>query len=76
MLTLVLKKHKIAFAWDYSDMKGLHPELCTHHIYTKDDCRAIRKPHRRMNPTLREVFKEELQKLLATNFIYPISDSK
>ena len=26
--------------------------------------------------TLREVVKEELQKLLATNFIYPVSDSK
>ena len=72
----VLKKHKIAFAWDYSDMKGLHPKLCTHHIYTKDDCRPIRKPHRRMNPALREVVKEELQKLLAANFIYPISNNK
>ena len=57
-------------------MKGLHPELCTHHIYTKDDSRPIRQPQCRMNPTLREVVKEELQKLLATNFIYPISDNK
>ena len=29
-----------------------------------------------MNPTLREVVKEELKKLLAANFIYPISDIK
>ena len=57
-------------------MKGLHPELCTHHIYTKDDCRPIRKPQRRMNRTLREVVEEEIQKLLAANFIYPISYSK
>ena len=28
-----------------------------------------------MNPSLREVVKEELQKLLAANFIYPISNS-
>ena len=29
-----------------------------------------------MNPALKEVVKEELQKLLTTGFIYPISDSK
>ena len=29
-----------------------------------------------MNPKLREIVKEELQKLLNVNFIYPISDSK
>ena len=32
MLTLLLKKQKTEFSWDYSDMKGLHPELCTHRI--------------------------------------------
>jgi hypothetical protein len=29
-----------------------------------------------MNPTLKDIVKEELQKLLHLNFIYPISDSK
>ena len=29
-----------------------------------------------MNPSLKEVVKEELQKLLTVGFIYPISDSK
>ena len=29
-----------------------------------------------MNPTLKEVVKEELQKLLTIDFIYPISDRK
>ena len=29
-----------------------------------------------MNPALKEVVKEELQKLLSANFIYPISDSQ
>ena len=29
-----------------------------------------------MNPTLKEIVKEELVKLLNVNFIYPISDSK
>lgn len=29
-----------------------------------------------MNPNSREIVKEELQKLLNVNFIYPISDSQ
>jgi len=29
-----------------------------------------------MNPNLREIVKEELQKSLNVNFIYPISDSQ
>jgi len=29
-----------------------------------------------MNPNLREIVKEELQKLLNAGFIYPISDSE
>eukprot|EP00253_Pinus_taeda_P030657 PITA_30657 len=29
----ILRKYKEAFAWDYPDMKGIDPQLCTHHIY-------------------------------------------
>jgi hypothetical protein len=58
------------------EMKGISPELCTHRIYIKEDCRPICQPQRRMNPNLREILKEELQKLLNAGFIYPISDSE
>jgi hypothetical protein len=57
-------------------MKGIHPHTCMHHIYTNDRIRPFRKPQIRMNPTLKDTVKEELQKLLQTNFIYPISDRK
>jgi hypothetical protein len=73
-LVKVLQNHNNAFTWDYSDMKGIHPDLCTHHIYIKEGSRPIFQPQHWMNPTLRDIVKEELQKLLATNFIYPISD--
>ena len=36
----------------------------------------VRKPQRRMKPALKDIVKEELQKLLTTGFIYPSSDSK
>jgi hypothetical protein len=72
----ILRKHSSAFAWDYTDMKGIHPNLCTHHIYLKENSRPIQQPQRRMNSALKDIIKGELQKLLDVNFIYPISDSK
>ena len=32
-LLKVLKKQVGAFAWEYPDMKGIHPDTCIHHIY-------------------------------------------
>jgi hypothetical protein len=65
-----------AFAWDYSNMKGIHPNTCLHHIYTNEQIIPIRKCQRRLNPTLKDIVKDELQKILHANFIYPISDNK
>jgi len=75
-LMKLLRKNKEAFAWDYTDMKGISSELCTHHNYIKEGSRPVYQPQRRMNPNLREIVKEELQKLLNAGFIYPISDSE
>jgi hypothetical protein len=72
----LLIEHKEAFAWDYMDMKGILSQLCTHHIYIKEEFRPICQPQRRMNPNLKEIVKEELQKLLNARFIYPISDNE
>lgn len=72
----LLRKYQKAFAWDYTNMHGIHPETCTHHIYTDSNIKPVRQPQRRMNPMLQDIFREELQKLLKVNFIYPISDSQ
>ena len=60
----------------YTDMRGIHPDNCVHHIYIEADTPPVRQPQRRMNPILKDFVKEELQKLLNARFIYPISDSK
>ena len=57
-------------------MKGIHPDTCIHHIYMDPNIPPVRQPQRRMNPALKEVVKEELQKLLTVGFIYHISDRK
>jgi hypothetical protein len=71
-LIQVLQEQSKYFTWDYHDMKGIHPDTFSHHIYTQSDAHPIRNPQRHMNPTLKEVVKDELQKLLDAKFIYPI----
>jgi len=38
----ILRKHLDAFAWSYKEMKGVHPSVCTHHIYIKEDFKPVR----------------------------------
>jgi hypothetical protein len=40
-LIQALSKYQQDFAWEYSDMKGIDPQLCTHHIYVEKDARPI-----------------------------------
>jgi hypothetical protein len=40
-LIQVLSKYQQAFAWEYFDMKGIDPQLCTHQIYIERDARPI-----------------------------------
>ena len=57
-------------------MRGIPSKLCTRHIYIKNDSNPVRQPKRRMNPNMRDIVKEEIQKLLEPGFIYPILDSE
>ena len=57
-------------------MKGIHLDTCIHHIYMDPNIPPVRQPQRRMDPALKVIVKEELQKLLAIGFIYPISNRK
>ena len=45
-LIKLLQENKEAFAWDYTDMKGISPELCTHRIYIKEGSRPVCQPQR------------------------------
>ncbi|RVW12504.1 Transposon Ty3-I Gag-Pol polyprotein [Vitis vinifera] len=71
----VLKRCKKAIGWQISDLKGINPLVCTHHIYMEEEARPIRQPQRRLNPHLQEVMRTEVLKLLQAGIIYPISDS-
>ena len=72
----VLHDYKSAIGWTIADIQGISPLICTHRIYLEDDCKTSREPQRRLNPTMKDVVKNEVIKLLDAGIIYPISDSK
>ncbi|RVW21445.1 Pro-Pol polyprotein [Vitis vinifera] len=71
----VLRRCKKAIGWQISDLKGISPLVCTHHIYMEEESKPIRQFQRRLNPHLQEVVRAEVLKLLQAGIIYPISDS-
>ena len=71
----VLKRCKKAIGWQISDLKGISPLVCTHHIYIEEEAKPIRQPQRRLNPHMQEVVRAEVLKLLQASIIYPISNS-
>ena len=71
----LLKMNKQALGWKISDLKGISPTICTHHIYLEEESKDVRQPQRRLNPHMQEVVSIEVLKLLQAGIIYPISDS-
>ena len=72
----MLREHKGALGWTIADIKGISPLICSHHINLEDDVIPRRDPQRRLNPTMKEVVKSEVMKLLDAGIIYPVADSK
>ena len=75
-LIRVLKEHKSAIGSIIVDIKGISPSICMHRIHLNDGAKPTRDAQRRLNPSMMEVVKQEILKLLNVGVIYPISDSK
>nr|GEU78335.1 reverse transcriptase domain-containing protein [Tanacetum cinerariifolium] len=75
VLIEVLKSQKKAIAWKLTDIRGIDPEFCSHKILLEDDYSPKVQSQRRFNPTIHDVIKKEVEKLLDAGLIYPISDS-
>nr|GEX71841.1 reverse transcriptase domain-containing protein [Tanacetum cinerariifolium] len=74
-LIKVLKSHKRAITWKLSNIQGINPEFCTHKILMEEDYKPAIQHQRRVNPKIHDVIKKEVEKLLDTGLIYPLSDS-
>jgi len=74
-LMRVLRENQGALGWKISDLKGISPAHCMHRIHMEAEYKPVVQPQRRLNPTMKEVVKKEVLKLLDAGMIYPISDS-
>ena len=75
-LLRVLRKNKRAIWWSLADLVGISPQVCEHRIFLEEGAKPVRQPQRRLNPTILEVVKKEVTKLLEADIIYPISNSE
>ena len=73
---VILRKNKEALGWTISDLKGISPLICVHHIYLEEDAKPSREMQGCLNPKLRDAVKSKICKWLSAGFVYPISDSK
>nr|GEW38773.1 reverse transcriptase domain-containing protein [Tanacetum cinerariifolium] len=71
-LVSVLKKHKEGFVWKTTNILGICLSFCKHKIQLLDDKKPVVQKQRRLNPSMQEVVKKEIVKLLDIDIIYPI----
>ncbi|XP_025625989.1 uncharacterized protein [Arachis hypogaea] len=64
----VLRKHKKAIDWSLGDIVGIDPHMCMHHIFLQEGARLVRQTQRRLNPTILDVVKKEVTRLLDAGF--------
>lgn len=72
----ILNEHKSALGWTIADINSISPLICSHRIHLEEGTSPKRDPQRRLNPTMKEVVKNEVLKLLDAGIIYPIADNK
>ena len=68
----VLRKHKSAIGWNIANIKGISPLVCTHRIYLEDNAKPSREMQHRLKPTMKEVVRSKVLKLLVMSIIYSI----
>jgi len=74
-LMRVLRENQGALGWQISDLKGISPAYCMNKIHLEAEFKPVVQPQQTLNPTMKEVVKKEVLKLLDARMIYPISDS-
>ncbi|XP_057740090.1 uncharacterized protein LOC130957236 [Arachis stenosperma] len=60
----VLKNYKKAIGWSLADIVGIYPRKCMHRIFLQEGARPVRQPQKRLNPTILDVVKKEVTRLL------------
>ena len=74
-LLRVLRDHRYVIGWSLANLKGIRPSMCMHRILLEDGHKSSVEAQRRLNPTMKEVVRNEVLKWLDVGVIYPISNS-
>ena len=61
-LLRVLRAHKEAVSWSLANTKGNRPSMCMHRILLEDESKPTIKAQKRLNPTMKEVVRNEVLK--------------
>ena len=64
-----MKEFKDDFAWDYSEMLGIDPELMAHTLNVDLKAKPVAQPARIFHTEIEGQIVKEVQKLLAVGFI-------
>ena len=70
-----MRENREALGWNATDLKGTSLACCMHKIKLEEEFKLVVQPQLRLNPTMKEVVKKEVLKLLEACMTYHISDS-
>ena len=68
-LVQFLKENKDVFAWSHEDMPGIDPSIISHKLNVNPSLHPIKQKRRVFAPERNNAIMEEVDKLLAPNFI-------
>uniref|UniRef100_A0A2N9ERC7 RNA-directed DNA polymerase n=1 Tax=Fagus sylvatica TaxID=28930 RepID=A0A2N9ERC7_FAGSY len=68
-LVQFLKSNKDVFAWSHEDMPGIDPSIISHKLNFDPSLRPVKQKRRVFAPERNKAIMEEVDKLLAANFI-------
>ena len=71
-LVQFLKKSKDVFVWSHEDMPGIDLSVITHRLNVSSSYKPIRRKRRVFAPERDNAIKEEVQKLVTTEFIQEV----
>ncbi len=72
---MLLKKFKYAFAWTYKNLKNIPPQLVQHRIELDTSIPLTHQARSRLNPNYVATIKQDINKLLALEFIQPVKEA-
>ena len=68
----LFKEYNDVFSWIYDDLKTYNTKIIQHIIALEEDVKPFQQKLQKMHPSLEQLLKKELNKLLANKIIFPV----